>query len=183
MLAADKVAERAHELPLPPPEQQKCEVAARTALIRERARTQWRERWINGSNSAQYRELAPTVTHHYMRLHKNRPKPHSSLLTQLRTGKVGFNQFLCQRRVPGVWTATCDCGQGRMTVKHVLLACSKWRNESIEIREKAKTTNLKKLLSTHAGATAAIRMVLTTGLLSQFQATELPEYDKEEENS
>ena len=51
------------------------------------------------------------------------------------------------------------------------------------IREKAKTTDLKKLLSTHAGATAAIRMVLTTGLLSQFQATELPEYDEEEENS
>ena len=54
------------------------------------------------------------------------------------------------------------------------------------IREKAKTTDLKKLLSTHAGAagaTAAIRMVLSTGLLSQFQATELPEYDEEEENS
>ena len=38
----------------------------------------------------------------------------------------------------------------------------------MEIRDKAKTTNLKKLLSTYAGATAAISMVLTTGLLSQF---------------
>ena len=37
--AADKVAERAYELLLPPPEQQKCEVAARTAFIRERVRT------------------------------------------------------------------------------------------------------------------------------------------------
>ena len=36
------------------------------------------------------------------------------------------------------------------------------------IREKAKTIDLKKLLSIHAGATAAIRIVLTTGLLSQF---------------
>ena len=36
------------------------------------------------------------------------------------------------------------------------------------IREKAKTTDLKKLLSIHAGATAAIRIVLTIGLLSQF---------------
>ena len=70
-----------------------------------------------------------------------------------------------------------------MTVKHVLLACSKWRNESMVMREKAKTTDFKKLLSTHASATAAIRMVLTIGLLSQFQATELPEYDEEEENS
>ena len=53
----------------------------------------------------------------------------------------------------------------------------------MEMREKAKTTDLKKLLSTHAGATAAIRIVLTIGLLSQFQATELPEYDEKEENS
>ena len=36
--AADKVAERAYELLLLPPEQQKYEVAARTVLIRERAR-------------------------------------------------------------------------------------------------------------------------------------------------
>ena len=36
------------------------------------------------------------------------------------------------------------------------------------IREKAKTIDLKKLLSIYAGATAAIRIVLTIGLLSQF---------------
>ena len=36
------------------------------------------------------------------------------------------------------------------------------------IKEKAKTIDLKKLLGIHAGATAAIRVVLTTGLLSQF---------------
>ena len=53
----------------------------------------------------------------------------------------------------------------------------------MKIREKAKTTDFKKLLSIHACATAAIRIVLTIGLLNQFQATELPEYDKEEENS
>ena len=38
----------------------------------------------------------------------------------------------------------------------------------MEIREKAKTIDLKKLLSVHAGAIAAIRIVLTIGLLSQF---------------
>ena len=38
----------------------------------------------------------------------------------------------------------------------------------MEIREKTKTINLKELLSIYAGATAAIRIVLTTGLLSQF---------------
>ena len=50
----------------------------------------------------------------------------------------------------------------------MLLAYSKQRNESIVIREKAKTIDFKKLLSIYAGATAAIRIVLTIGLLNQF---------------
>ena len=37
--AADKVAKRAYELLLLPPEQEKYEVAARIVLIKERART------------------------------------------------------------------------------------------------------------------------------------------------
>ena len=35
-------------------------------------------------------------------LHAGRAKAHSARLTQLRTGKVGFNEFLYERRVPGV---------------------------------------------------------------------------------
>ena len=38
----------------------------------------------------------------------------------------------------------------------------------MEIREKAKTTDFKKLLSIYVSAIAAIRIVLTIGLLSQF---------------
>lgn len=72
-----------------------------------------------------YRKLAPDVTHRYMQLHSGHLKPHSALLVQLRTGKIDFNQFLCERRVLGVTTATCECVQGRMTVKHVLLTCLK----------------------------------------------------------
>ena len=39
-------------------------------------------------------------------------------------------------------------------------------NKSIEINEKAKTIDFKKLLSIYASATAAIRKVLTIGLLN-----------------
>jgi len=40
--AADKVADEAHELPLPLIERQRTEVAARLALIQEQARQTWR---------------------------------------------------------------------------------------------------------------------------------------------
>jgi len=81
--AADKVADDAHELPLPLIERQRTEVAARLALIQEQARQTWRVTWKEGFNAAHFRYLAPEVTHQHLRLHKGRAKPHSALLTQL----------------------------------------------------------------------------------------------------
>ena len=52
----------------------------------------------------------------------------TSLLVQLRTGKIGFNAFLHARKVPMVLSPRCPCGTGAgaMTVRHVLLACPTW---------------------------------------------------------
>jgi len=181
--AADKVADDAHDLPLPLAERQRTEVAARLALIQEQARQTWRVAWKEGSNAAHFRYLAPEVTHRHLRLHKGRAKPHSALLTQLRTGKIGFNQFLHERRVPGVDTAACECGRGRMSVKHVLLTCPKWKAERKAMQHGENTTDLRKLLGTRSAATAAIRMVLSISILNQFQAVASPESQMEERGS
>ena len=138
------------------------------------ARDSWRKTWRESSSSPGYRKLAPEVTHRYMSLHFGRAKGHSALLTQLRTGKIGFNQFLCERRVPGVTTGSCDCGQGHMTVRHVLLACSRWQQERQEMLQKTRTMDIKKLLGNAGAATAAIKMVMPTKLVSQFQAVAPP---------
>ncbi len=181
--AADKVADGAHELPLSLVEHQRTEVAARLALIQEQARQTWRVAWREGSNAAHFRYLAPEVTHQHLRLHRGRAKPHSALLTQLRTGKIGFNQFLHERRVPDVATAACECGRGRMSVKHVLLTCPKWKVERKAMQRGENTTDLRKLLGTMSAATAAIRMVLSTSILHQFQAVAPPESQMEERGS
>lgn len=120
--AADTAVNEAHTLP--PPLQLSCEPAARKALARSKAREAWKKAWREGTNGTHYRKLAPEITHRHARLHDNRPKAHSALLTQLRTGKIGFNQFLCERRIPEITTGTCSCGLRRMTVKHILLTCS-----------------------------------------------------------
>ena len=115
---ADKVAEIAHSLPLPPPVRLHHEVAARVSLIWALSWKSWDKRWSEGTKEAQYRKLAPKVNYCQLNIHAGRPKAHSALMVQLRTDKIGFNQFLHERRVPGVLTAHCPCGEGHMSVKH-----------------------------------------------------------------
>jgi hypothetical protein len=114
--------------------------------------------------------LAPEPMQDIRHLHAGRTKAHSALLTQLRTGKIGFSDFLYERRVPGVWSRRCACEEGAMTVRHVLLRCPTWR----VIREEELGVfrgDIKRILNTSSGATAAIRLILRTGLLDQFKAT------------
>jgi hypothetical protein len=60
-------------------------------------------------------------------LYAGRAKAHSALLTQLRTGKIGFNEFLHERRVPGFVTKRYACGyDAAMSVRYVLLSCLRW---------------------------------------------------------
>ena len=89
-------------------------------------------------------------------------------MVQLRTGKIGFQQFLYDRRVPGVWSARCACDTATMTVRHVLLACPRWREQRRELLLEGQS-DLRAILSGGSSATAAIRMVLRTGILAQFR--------------
>jgi hypothetical protein len=91
-----------------------------------------------------------------------------NVLTQLRTGKIGLSNFLYERRVPGVWSRRCACEEGPVTVRHVLLRCPTWR----AIREEELANfrgDIRRILNTSPGATAAIRLILRTKLLDQFK--------------
>src|SRR5271163_4154359 len=80
-----------------------------------------------------------------------------------------FNEFLYERRVPGVWNKRCACGHVAMSVRHALLSYPQWERErEEELGDMAR--DLKEVLGTKHGATAAIRLTLKTGLLEQFKA-------------
>ena len=92
-------------------------------------------------------------------------------MTQLRTGKIRFNDFLYSRGVPEVISRRCICGIGHMTVKHIILACLNWvpqRNAHIGKTER----DLRTILGESATAAVAIRMILATGILEQFRAVD-----------
>jgi exonuclease III len=131
----------------------------------------WRERWINGTTGAHLRTLAQTPDKKVRKLHTNRRKAESSLLTQLRTGKIGFNDFLCSRGVPQIQSRRCTCGMGDMTVRHVILTCQDWAQERNTYLGETER-DLKTILCTREKATAAIRMILATGILPQFKTIE-----------
>lgn len=68
-------------------------------------------------------------------LHKGIKKPESSLIAQLRTGKIGLRAFLNGRQL--VNNSRYECGHKFQTLRHVLLKCRKftrlrretWRDE------------------------------------------------------
>jgi hypothetical protein len=105
-----------------------------------------------------------------MEAHTGMKKHESAMLTQLRTGKVGFNAFLHLMRVPDIQGPECDCQEGDMIVEHVLLKCPQWNTETAELISPLRTNNLKEILTTKSGGKAATRFVRRIGILDQFRA-------------
>jgi hypothetical protein len=134
--------------------------------IRTISKERWKTRWQQGTKGQHLRELVSEPTAATRRLHAGRTKPKSAILTQARVGKIGFNDFLFERRVPGVNSRRCACELGAMTVRHILLLCPRWRQERRDLGIEGKDTRY--LLTTREGATTTIEFLLRTNLLKQF---------------
>jgi hypothetical protein len=125
----------------------------------------WRERWEKGIQGVHSRVLQPTLNKKVVALHRKLKRPQSSLVIQLRIGKIGFRAFLFNRKVSEIdspWCLTCD-GQELEIVTHVLLHCLAWKELREEcfkdgLKEGTRPT-LKALLNVEKGCRAAARMI------------------------
>jgi len=124
---ADQRAKQAAQRPAGETQNPRFLSAIRGAL-RVRRETDWRQRWSKSTKGRALFDLAPEPDKKITALYQGREKAKSSLLVQLRTGKIGFNEFLFKRRVPEVTSPRCTCGLGAMTVRHVLLSGKSGRN-------------------------------------------------------
>ena len=145
------------------------EIVVITMSIRIKVKKKWKSRWSNDINEEHLRRLASKITSKHMLLHKNRHKSHSALLTQLRIEKIDFNLFLKERCVLEMISNSCSCEQSVMTMRHVLLSCSNWRNLRMRLKREINITNISKILSTRERITSTLRMILSTKLLKQFK--------------
>ena len=155
----------------PPPELYPLRTTHKT-WCRKEANRAWHASWraeTRGRTSFTHTPSPTKVLH----LHQGLSKRHSALLVQLRTEKIGFKDFLFNRRVPNVTDPMCDCGEGRQTVTHILLRCRKLRD--LRKQEHGRFPgrhNLRAILNKRKLATKAIRFVEQTRILGQFRVTE-----------
>jgi hypothetical protein len=151
-------------------------------LLRQRTAAEWKRRWAQGSKGEHVRQLNAEPSRAIRALHAGREKAHSSILIQLRTGKIGFNAFLYARRVPTVHSPQCACGLGAMTVRHVLLTCPQWTSLREEYIRPLRSTNLRTILNSAKGCNAVVRFILRSQLLEQFKgiACESPAVPQED---
>jgi exonuclease III len=137
--------------------------------LKKVARESWDERWTKYLTSLPpERTPAQSATNRNLsKLHEGISKATSSLITQIRTEKIGLNAFLTDRRVPG-FTAACDCGWRRQTAKHILMLCPIYADTRPRLFEHAGSQSYPEIVATARGARAAAIWMQQTGLLPQF---------------
>ena len=95
-------------------------------------------------------------------------KAQSSILTQVRTGKIGLAAFLCKRQVPNYPTPACSCGAQWETAKHVVIDCPRLQRARRSLYAAASTTDFQAMISRPRPAAALTAWILRHGVLSQF---------------
>jgi hypothetical protein len=131
----------------------------------------WKELWENYQKSippGKVKAPAQKVTNdYYPKIHVGISKATTSLITQIRTEKIGLNAFLAERRVPNR-TPECSCGNMRQTAKHILIYCPEFTESREDLYRAAGTRDYSKMLATPRGAKAAANWLQRTNLLPQF---------------
>ena len=95
-------------------------------------------------------------------------KAQSSILTQMRTGKIGLAAFLCKRRVPDYPTPACSCGAPWETAKHVVMEYSHLHQARRSLFVETSTTDYQVMLSRPWPATTLTAWIICHGILPQF---------------
>ena len=68
-----------------------------------------------------------------------------------------------------VLSPRCPCGTGAMTVRHVLLACPTWSALRTRLLGELRISDIRVILNSITGATAATRFILHTNLPDQIR--------------
>ncbi len=130
-LEAKEAATTGESTPLPPALQPLLDLpksqSALKAAYKKQLSRDWSARWAScpqGKRMAKDFDSSPPGGNRILRWYKDLPRRQASIITQLRTGHVGLNRFLC--RIKAVSLPQCqECGVEE-TVLHYLLTCRRY---------------------------------------------------------
>ncbi len=135
----------------------------------------WTQQWTEGLTGRELYAIAKTPQKDIQKLHIFLPKAASSLIVQIRTGKIGLRKFSVARKVPGFDNPRCQCGRGKQSAQHMLTICPKF----VKIRKEkwaAEKTRLPfgylpgaEMLVRPGYAKISASFMKDTRLLNQFQ--------------
>jgi hypothetical protein len=133
----------------------------------------WETIWVHGKHGRYLHSLDVRPDKKALKIHQNLPRAISSIIIQMRTGKIGRRAYL--NSINCAETSQFTCGHGEQTVEHILLKCREWIAERQELWAGGRPIlNLRGLLCDSKTVVRAARMMLKTGLLEQFREVHIP---------
>ena len=119
-----------------------------------------------------------------LKWHKKLAKAESSVITQIRTEKIGLAKFLCSRKVPDFAFSDCPCGAREQTPRHVIMDCPLTPStEEIWSVVGGVTRDYSRLMATPKAASALARWFIKSNLLPMFSLARTHLYGSTQRNT